>query len=493
MTTSDRHWKLALALLPAALAVLWLGNDASWDLRNYHLYGPHALLHGRAAIDIAPAQLQSYHNPLLDLPMYVLATAGAHPKLVGLWLALPAMLALWCLLRLQSLLSPDPPGRAAQLFLVLLGLTGAATWSTLGLSSNDAFVAAGLLGALLLALDQRHFAAGLLAGATAGLKLAGAFYCPALAVAALLLPGSARERVRRLALLAAGGVLGLALTYGWWGWTLWQAHGNPVFPYFNQWFLSPDVAAQSFLDLRFRPQGVVEIAMAPIHLLSRSRRFSEAGLKDPRLLLAILGFALLAWRTRHEAVAPKARALAGFVLAAFLGWALQSGIYRYALALELLGALALALLVARLPRGRAAAMLLALLVVSADTRRPDWHRVRDERGPVPTLAALPANALVVTASAEPLGYIALALPDAVPMLGLENNLLHAGDPHGLARRAAARVAAHRGPVYLAGPADEAARRILARFGFAPGSSCLPVRSAIGDAALCELVWQNAPR
>ncbi len=499
-----RRWPTALALSLPALAVLALGNDASWDLRNYHLYGPHAWLHGRHAIDIGAAQMQGYHNPLLDLPMYLLAMAGAPAKLIGLWLALPAMAALWCLLRLQERLSPQPPGAGARLLLALLAASGAAFGSTLGLAMNDAFVGAGMLGALVLLLDapagqpgaRACLAAGLLAGATAGLKLSGAFYCPALALALLALPGDWRTRGARLALLAAGGAAGFALSYGWWGWTLWQAHGNPFFPYFNQWFQSPDIGALSWVDLRFRPRGIVDILLAPVHLLSRSQRFSEAGMKDPRLLLALLGFAWLAWSMRGAAAPLRARSrlLLVFVLASFIGWALQSGIYRYAIAIEALGALALVLLLARLPRGRGAAMLLALVVLGVATRRPDWGRVHEARGPLPRLAsALPADALVVTAGGEPLGYLALALPDDVPMLGLDNNLIQPAACTGLPRRARARLAAHAGPVYLAtggDPREQASLR--ARHGLDAGGDCIAVRAAIGDAMLCPQRRVAAP-
>ena len=38
-------------------ATAWrLPGDSSYDLMNYHLYGPFALLHGKGAFDIAPAQ-----------------------------------------------------------------------------------------------------------------------------------------------------------------------------------------------------------------------------------------------------------------------------------------------------------------------------------------------------------------------------------------------------------------------------------------------------
>src|SRR5262245_55289396 len=52
-----------------ALAVV-LGQDANWDLRNYHWYNPYALLTGRFEFDLAPA---SYYNSILDVPLYLLA------------------------------------------------------------------------------------------------------------------------------------------------------------------------------------------------------------------------------------------------------------------------------------------------------------------------------------------------------------------------------------------------------------------------------------
>jgi hypothetical protein len=49
-----------------------LGQDDNWDLRNYHWYNPYALLNGRLPVDMAPGNWQSYFNPLIDVPYYVL-------------------------------------------------------------------------------------------------------------------------------------------------------------------------------------------------------------------------------------------------------------------------------------------------------------------------------------------------------------------------------------------------------------------------------------
>ena len=63
---------MATLLSSGCLSIL-LRQDNNWDLRNYHLYSAWALLNGRAGMDIAAAGIQSFFNPLLDLPYYMLA------------------------------------------------------------------------------------------------------------------------------------------------------------------------------------------------------------------------------------------------------------------------------------------------------------------------------------------------------------------------------------------------------------------------------------
>jgi len=50
-----------------------IGQDANWDLFNYHFYNPYALINDRIGFDYAPAQVQTYLNPLPDIPYYLAA------------------------------------------------------------------------------------------------------------------------------------------------------------------------------------------------------------------------------------------------------------------------------------------------------------------------------------------------------------------------------------------------------------------------------------
>ncbi|PPT28426.1 hypothetical protein XarbCFBP7614_08655 [Xanthomonas arboricola] len=72
---ADRHFgfhsprQIAAAVtavvLLGALLSLGLGQDANWDLRNYHLYIGDAWAHDRLGVDLAPAQMQSYFSHCL--------------------------------------------------------------------------------------------------------------------------------------------------------------------------------------------------------------------------------------------------------------------------------------------------------------------------------------------------------------------------------------------------------------------------------------------
>src|SRR5450755_4444839 len=80
---------LSAIAVAGAISVFSLGQDVNWDLRNYHFYNAWAFIHDRLGWDLAPAQLQTFHNPLLDLPFYWMVAAGWHPRLISVSLVLP--------------------------------------------------------------------------------------------------------------------------------------------------------------------------------------------------------------------------------------------------------------------------------------------------------------------------------------------------------------------------------------------------------------------
>src|SRR3954464_6757403 len=71
------------AMIAGAAYALAMGEDANWDLRNYHTYNVWATVTDRYAIDAAPAGFQTYFNPLPYFPVYYLKV-----HLSPLWSAL---------------------------------------------------------------------------------------------------------------------------------------------------------------------------------------------------------------------------------------------------------------------------------------------------------------------------------------------------------------------------------------------------------------------
>jgi len=494
-------WISVLAIALPMVVMALQGTDGNWDLRNYHLYDPHAWLTGRMAMDIAPAQLQSWHNPLLDVPLYLLVMSGLSAHWAGLWLTLPYVVSIFLLLRLQRLLSPAQPSWFSQLILVALALTGSTAYSTLATSTNDGFVAAAILASLWLILNQdgqagiyrRWLLAGLVAGAITGLKLTAIAYCFGLAFAALIGAG-AKERLLRLCHLALGGALGFLLTYAYWGWHLYATFRNPFFPYYNDIFHSPYALAANYADGRFKPHSLWEALFCPIQLLFKSPKFSGLLQSDPRLLigmLALSGLYLLHRKKLPDGTSQRSRIgmLLVFFVSSFLLWVFPSGIYRYAVVLEMLGCLALVVLLQWLPRGRNIALLAAAVLVTADTTRPNWGHIKTSEpmaGIVPP--DISGDSLVVIATRKPLGYLALGLPGSVPLVAVSNNMMDPENCTRLQERAREIIVHHPGPIWLLTDGEagrEKSQSLVAEhYDLESAGDCLPYQNALGAAQLC---------
>jgi len=454
----------AVALLAGAAGALSFGFTLEWDLLNYQLYNPHALLTGRGAIDIAPAQLQTFLNPALHLPVYLLFRYAGPAVLIALVGAAQAAQAVLLYLVADEVTNGRFRKGPALLLVAALGLGGPIFLNQLGSSQGDTLVSALVLGGLLIVLRETcrargdrtlraALAAGLLLGLAIALKLTFASYAIGLGVAALIVFSGAR-RWKMAAGLVAGGVAGLLLIGGPWYVHQWTEWGNPLLPYFNNLFQSPWVGPSSYRDLRFMPSGAVEWIFYPFVWFMDPQQVWEYRFRDIRVPLALLAVFLLplfGWR-RLRANQPALLLVCLFLAVSYLLWLKVFSIYRYLSVLELLAPVVLFAAAVLLTKKRG--QLLACIVFLGLTQfavkyvRPPSSDQFSYDTPN-ALAALDPGAMVVIDGYAPVGYHALWLDDRVPLIRIRSNFMSDPEPrYRLHRLADQRVREHAGPLYL---------------------------------------------
>ena len=365
---------LALACASGGLIAVFLGQDASWDYRNYHVYNAWAFLQRRWGTDFVPAQIQTFFNPLPDIPHY-LATVwvsapfasflyGAFHTLViyPLWHLSKPLLQTW-----QRVLVVAT-GFASPVFLYQLGLTvGDATTAVLVLMGVF-----GVLKADATSQNTQTFNWGALAiGAAVGLKLTNAPY----GVALLLALCWRQDKTTRWAyawryVLYAG--LGFVLAGGvWYAWVAYL-YGNPLLPQFNNIFASPYAAAVGIVDQRWGPKTATELLLWPAWLVIRPYLFGENN--TVVLTLAVALFAVYAalpvgvyhmWRNRTPIASTYNHWLGSLVIffvASYGLWLLVFPVGRYLVVLDILAPLLL-LVLAQKVRSKLATWGAALFVL----------------------------------------------------------------------------------------------------------------------------------
>ena len=411
-----------MSALAGALYSYTSGEDINWDWRNYHEYGAFALLNGRFNVDVAPGGLQTFLNPIVYVPAYILRHFVAAP-FWGIFLGAIHGLNLAGIYWLsRSLL-----GSKASIWTIgsslLIAAFGPMTLSEVGTSFADILTSIPIIAAIVLILaggervDFRLVLAGTLIGGAVGLKLTNATYFVGASVSLLL----ASRPLLSTGLFAVGSAIGGLITGGTWAFTLWQQFGNPVFPFYNNIFQSAEAPLVSIADVRFLPRDLLDAAAYPFYWLIGDHRSSEWDFRDPQFATAfvlLLVLVLAARYLRTDVLARRDKQFLVFFFVSYGVWLFTFAIHRYAIGLELLSAPLIVLLLSKLiemldlRKGSATALPFVILafVIAVWSQPADWFRRpwSDPYQPQLTQALLqPATYLLLQ---KPTGYVIPILP-----------------------------------------------------------------------------------
>jgi hypothetical protein len=471
--------------LLAGLVSMWLGQDANWDLRNYHWYNPYAFLNGKIGLDLNPGQFQSYFNPTIDLLYYGLAThcpTRVTAFVMGFLHGLNFVLLIMIVRQVLAGGQDEPAAVAATRFRLplLLGVAGCLGFSfltQLGNTMGDNLTSLTVLGAIALLLRQWPqllaggaraamvaALAGLIIGVGTGLKLTNANYALALCLALLTLRASLWRRFATAFVFGLGTLAGIGASAGHWYWLMWKQFGNPLFPQFNNIFKAPLASQIAVADMGWVPKDALEALLWPFIFTFNSKRVIELPMTQiiwPLLYIAFI--ALAAQRLRRlwlaapgpvaaPGAAPGARLLLVFFALSYLIWLKLFGIYRYMVPLELLAPLVLWLLLHRLsslPVARALGACCLVLAAIAGLPRVNWgHHYHGEKSitvQVPAFAE-PEQSMVLTVHGDPpMSWLVPSFPKRLAFAALGSGF---PESPAFAERVAQMVAARRGPLYV---------------------------------------------
>jgi len=450
-----------------------IGQDVNWDLLNYHYYNGYAFFNGLEQYHIFPAQIQTFHNPTLDLPFFLMITHWP-PMLTGFVLGLLHGLNFTLLFfladRVLFLTYADRLSFKRRvliaLFCAVVGITAPFFVMETGTTMGDSLTSVLVLGALLLLFSRGPeilpgpiALSGFLAGAAAGLKLTNLIFVLGLVLCGWWVRREFGQAMRRLGLFVVGAGAGWLAFHGHWSWQLFRNYRNPLFPFYNRWFKSPYMDPINWRDVRFVPSSFADACAYPFQWALGRHPSSELAFRDWRfafVAVALVACALVLtirfFRRQDDNLQQTKISLLLFFFLSYLIWIGSFAYQRYIVLLELLSGLCLFLLLETILKIRKTLVPLFFVVavtVIWPTRYPEWWRASwgsswfDIRIP----ASLKAHRqMVIILGSDPLAYLIPSFPKDTKFVRLGGNFVPAPrSPFG--QLIGQTVREHRGEIY----------------------------------------------
>lgn len=261
MTERKKNWMVLLFLIMlSGFYSIYIGMERDWDMRNYHIYSPWAFLNDRINYDIMPAGIQSYFNPILDVPHFLMIKyLNNSPYLITFLMGIGYALFLFFVYKIAKLVFEKYHGVVLPIFCLFIAVLTFIIARFVGFMSQDLFInALGLCAVymVLKAINNKSSLkylsiAGLVIGAATGLKLSASVFAVPLVVSALFFVKSFDKPWKSFFAMIACGAAGFLLFNGFWMYKLYSAYGNPLMPYFNQVFHSPLINPDNVFSIDF--------------------------------------------------------------------------------------------------------------------------------------------------------------------------------------------------------------------------------------------------
>lgn len=247
--------------LGALLVVAWAafvavplglgGIGLSWDALNHHVYLGWIAGEPRFDRDFLAASYQSFQYPYLYWPFYKLYQSGLSGRWVGVILVSLNILAVPAVWLLARTCVPERSwyGSTMRWLAVALAFLASVVLSMFDTTANDLLAAIPMVWAVALAMEpwslrRPHWAttqglfllSGFCAGCAVAFKLSNGPLAILMPLLWVLQGPSLKQRLANLAWGSLATLTGFVLMYGYWGWQLWVHYGNPIYPFYGNWF-----------------------------------------------------------------------------------------------------------------------------------------------------------------------------------------------------------------------------------------------------------------
>ena len=409
-----------------AIVQIHKGQPINFDVFNYHYYNGFAFLHGRFGADIAVANIQSYFNPLLDSLIYFL-DQHCSARTVAYILGGLCGLNGYFLYKIVNHFFVDAEHKTYKVILSLvIGLTGATALGQVGNPMNDSQSAIPImLGLFLLVKNQGRSCiwGAFWLGVGVALKLTNAIYLLAAFIAFVLTLESKKLFLKQVSIFILSSIVGFMVFDGYFAWQLYVTFGNPFFPLFNNIFHSPYYSFTTFKDPRFGVHEWYQLFTFPFLLMKKGDLFSELHCRDWRLgiFFILLIFTALKWMRQGNQLFAF---LTLFLVCSYALWAVQFGIYRYAIPLQLVSGpliIYMGYLLVKNPKLQIFLAFAITVVLVTTTIHPNFYYQKDFNHRYLSLnaGALPHNALILITTGGAESFVIPFFPPEDRFLGLD--------------------------------------------------------------------------